>query len=181
MYYNIILEIKQGNLDVLDKVYLDYKSKFFSFAKKRYPSINIEEIEDIYQDTIIVFYQNIRRGVLTEIKTSISAYIIQVGKIKLIKYLKEQNKLREQHGYYSELQKKEIEYDLRIDKSVKFIFSKMSDSCKEILDLFYYQKKSMQEIASILNYKNADTVKSKKSRCITTFNSNVNKIYFDEE
>jgi hypothetical protein len=39
----------------------------------------------------------------------------------------------------------------------------------------------MDEIALILNYKNGDTIKSKKSRCISTFNNNVNKIYFDEK
>jgi RNA polymerase sigma-70 factor (ECF subfamily) len=57
----------------------------------------------------------------------------------------------------------------------------MSDSCKQILNLFYYEKKSMDEIALILNYKNGDTIKSKKSRCISTFNNNVNKMYFDEK
>ena len=39
----------------------------------------------------------------------------------------------------------------------------------------------MDEIALILNYKNADTVKSNKSRCISNFNTNVNKMYFDED
>ena len=39
----------------------------------------------------------------------------------------------------------------------------------------------MDEIALLLSYKNADTVKSKKSRCISTFNANVNRIYLDGE
>jgi DNA-directed RNA polymerase specialized sigma subunit len=73
------------------------------------------------------------------------------------------------------------EYDSRIDQAVTFIFSKMNDTCKQILNLFYYEKKSMEEIATILNYKNADTVKSKKSRCISKFNSNVNNLYLNEE
>jgi RNA polymerase sigma-70 factor (ECF subfamily) len=51
------------------------------------------------------------------------------------------------------------EYNMKIDQCVKFIYSKMTASCKRILHLFYFEKKSMGEIAQILGYKNSDTVK----------------------
>jgi len=181
MIENIIIKIKSGDLVELDKIYLDIKPKFIAFAKRQFPSVSIEEIEDIYQDTIIVFYQNIKRGILTEINSSLSAYIIQIGKIKLIQHTDQLNKLRDKKSAFADAMLTEGEYDSKIDKAVKFIFSKMSDSCKQILNLFYYEKKSMDEIALILNYKNADTVKSNKSRCISNFNTNVNKMYFDED
>jgi len=181
MQENIIPKIKSGDLLELDKVYLAIKPKFIAYAQRQFPAVPLEEIEDIYQDTIIVFYQNIKRGVLTEITSSLSAYIIQIGKIKLIQYTEQYTKSRDAQANFADKQIKELEYDAKIDQAVKFIFSKMTDSCKQILQLFYYEKKSMDEIAIMLNYKNADTVKSKKSRCIATFNTNVNKIYFDEE
>lgn len=181
MQENIILKIKSGDLLELDKVYLAIKPKFIAYAQRQFPSVPVEEIEDIYQDTIIVFYQNIKRGVLTEITSNLSAYIIQIGKIKLIQYTDQFTKSRDANANFADKQIKGEEYDAKIDKAVKFIFSKMTDSCKQILQLFYYEKKSMDEIALMLNYKNADTVKSKKSRCISTFNANVNNIYFDEE
>jgi RNA polymerase sigma-70 factor (ECF subfamily) len=34
------------------------------------------------------------------------------------------------------------------------------------VDLYYYQKKSMQEISDLLNYKNADTAKNQKCKCM---------------
>jgi len=181
MHENVIQKIKLGDLGELDKVYLDIKPKFISYARRRFSAISIEEIEDIYQDAIIVFYQNIKRGVLHEISSSISAYIIQIGKIKLIQYAEEKNKTYVSHDKFIDNVLTAAEYNSQIDQAVKFIFSKMSDSCKQILNLFYYEKKSMDEIALILDYKNGDTIKSKKSRCISTFNNNVNKIYFDEK
>ena len=159
MIENIIIKIKSGDLVELDKIYLDIKPKFIAFAKRQFTSVSIEEIEDIYQDTIIVFYQNIKRGILTEINSSLSAYIIQIGKIKLIQHTDQLNKLRNKKSAYADAMLSEVDYDSKIDKAVKFIFSKMSDSCKQILNLFYYEKKSMDEIALILNYKNSDTVK----------------------
>jgi RNA polymerase sigma-70 factor (ECF subfamily) len=178
---SIIDKIKNGDLSELDKVYLEIKPKFISYASKQFPGIKMEVIEDVYQDTIIVFYQNIKRGILTEIKSSLSAYIIQIGKIKFIQHLESDKKEREMKGGFIDNTIAHEEYDNKIDQAVKFIFSKMTDACKQILHLFYYEKKSMDEIALMLDYKNADTVKSKKSRCISTFNNNVNKLYFDEE
>jgi RNA polymerase sigma-70 factor (ECF subfamily) len=177
---NIIDKIKTGDLSELDKVYLEIKPKFIAYASKQFPGISMEIIEDVYQDTIIVFYQNIKRGILSEIKSSLSAYIIQIGKIKLIQHLDNVKKDREMKVMFIDNTIAHEDYNNKIDQAVKFIFSKMTDACKQILHLFYYEKKSMDEIALMLEYKNADTVKSKKSRCISTFNANVNKLYFDE-
>lgn len=178
---NQIEKILSGDLTELDKIYVQLKPKFLSFAQKQFPTIDVETLEDIYQDTIIMFYQNIKRGLLTEITSSISAYIIQIGKINLIKHLESVNKNKEIKGRFFDNEILPEEYDASIDRAVKFIYSKMTEACKQILNLFYFEKKSMDEIALILDYKNADTVKSKKSRCISSFNSKVNNMYFYEE
>jgi RNA polymerase sigma-70 factor (ECF subfamily) len=176
-----IEKIRSGDLTVLDKVYIEIKPQFLNFAKKQFPSIEIEDLEDIYQDTIVVFYTNIKRGLLTEITSSLSAYIIQIGKIKLIQFSEKQQKTRDLKNSYSNSEIKFEDYDAGIDQAVQFIFSKMSDACKQILNLFYYEKKSMDEIAMILQYKNADTVKSKKSRCISQFSINVQNMNLKDE
>lgn len=181
MQREIISKIRSGDLNALDKVYLDVKPKFIAYAQRQFPGVNLEDVEDIYQDTIIVFYQNIKRGALTEITSSLSAYVIQIGKIKLLQYVDKSSKIMLSGTNLVDKHILVEEYDAKIDQAVRFIFSKMTDACKQILNLFYYEKKSMDEIALMLNYKNADTVKSKKSRCISTFNANVNKMYFDEE
>jgi RNA polymerase sigma-70 factor (ECF subfamily) len=165
---------------VLDKIYIDNQSKFYAYAKRQFPSVPLEDVEDIYQDTIIVFYQNIRREILVEIKSNLSAYIIQIGKIKLIHYVEKERKKTNLFEMFKDSDISIDEYDHKIDLAVKFIFSKMSDSCKQILNLFYFEKKTMDEIATLLEYKNSDTVKSKKSRCISNFYKNVTNMSTDE-
>jgi RNA polymerase sigma factor (sigma-70 family) len=180
MNNNIVLKIRDGDLKILDEIYLEVKPIFISFAKKNFSSIQGEDIDDIYQDSIIIFYQNIRRGVLTEIHSSVSTYIIQIGKIKLIQHSNQLKKTRNVKENLVAKKDDESFYNKKIDDAVQFVFSKMTDSCRQILHLFYFEKIPMDKIALLLNYKNADTVKSKKNRCISTFNSNVSKIYFDE-
>ena len=169
-----IHRIKNGNLEELDKVYKDMKPKFFSYAKSSFSKIDIEDIEDAYQDTMLDFYNNIQRGLLTEISSSLSAYRIQIGKMKLIKVSDKKNP-------YTTLSNIEDlaalqNYDHRIDDMVKFVFGNVSENCKKILDLFYFKRKSMDEIATELGYKNADTVKAKKNRCISKLSEQVTKM-----
>lgn len=44
--------------------------------------------------------------------------------------------------------------------------SRLGVGCRKILLLFYYFKKSMDEIATELNYTNADNAKAQKYKCI---------------
>ena len=169
-----ILKIKNGNLEELDKVYKEMKPKFFSYAKSTFRKMDIEDIEDAYQDTMMDFYNNIQRGSLTEISRSLSAYIIQIGKVKLIK-LSDKKNLFVTLNNIEELTALQ-NYDHRIDDMVKFVFGNVSENCKKILDLFYFKRKSMDEIATELGYKNADTVKAKKNRCISKLSEQVTKM-----
>jgi RNA polymerase sigma factor (sigma-70 family) len=42
---------------------------------------------------------------------------------------------------------------------------KLEGRCRELLLLYYYEERSMEEIASTLGFANADTAKSKKYQC----------------
>jgi RNA polymerase sigma-70 factor (ECF subfamily) len=45
-------------------------------------------------------------------------------------------------------------------------FNQLGDPCHSLLDLFYYHKNSMEEIALALNYKNPETAKNQKYKCM---------------
>ena len=55
-----------------------------------------------------------------------------------------------------------------IEETVRRIVTSMEDPCKTILWSFYWDGKSLATIAKELpKYKNADSVKTQKSRCLT--------------
>ncbi len=184
MHQEIIEEIRNGNLAQLDRIYLEVKQPFFSFARKQFPTTLNEEIEDIYQDSVIDFYKNIQRGVLTDIEISFSSYIIHIGKMKLIKHAEKKQKVK-----FSDVEQLvELPIDttqqvdwVKVERIVDFIFTNTDESCKSILELFYYRKMSMDEIAKQLGYKNGDVVKAKKSRCITRITESVLKMFKEKE
>lgn len=57
-----------------------------------------------------------------------------------------------------------LEYESRMEK-VESAFGELGEKCRKILRMFYFEKKRMEQIASDLNYANAQTVKNLKGRC----------------
>jgi RNA polymerase sigma-70 factor (ECF subfamily) len=181
MNRNRLKKIKEGDLQELDKIYLEVKPLFVKFAQEKYKNTPYEVIEDVFQDTIVDLYHNIKTGALEEIHTSLSAYLIYIGNSKLGSYLNESKQVIANDSYFAENAIELDEYDHKIDNAVKFILTKMNDSCKKILNLFYFNKKSLDEIAYLLGYKNGDVVKVQKSRCISSISAKVNKIVLEDE
>lgn len=53
---------------------------------------------------------------------------------------------------------------------------KLPEDCQKVLKLFYFNEYDMESIARELNYKNADTAKSKKSLCMKSLFNELKKM-----
>lgn len=53
---------------------------------------------------------------------------------------------------------------------------KLPEDCQKVLKLFYFSEYDMESIARELNYKNADTAKSKKSVCMKNLMNELKKM-----
>ncbi|EOZ91576.1 RNA polymerase sigma-70 factor, ECF subfamily, putative [Indibacter alkaliphilus LW1] len=163
-----IQSLKSGNKKALDEIYLKYKKPFIDFSN-RY-QIPHEDALDIFQDSIIVLYENILKGKLSDLSSSLKTYLFAVGKYKILSYIKSKNA-------FSSIEISEIEIldkidiieietqDLRL-KHLHDTFSKLGIKCQEILKLFYYQGLGLDEIQELMGYDSKDTAKSQKSRCL---------------
>jgi len=59
---------------------------------------------------------------------------------------------------------------------MEMALGKMGEPCKSLLDAYYLQKKSMQEIAAEFGYTNADNAKTQKYKCLVR----LKKIFFSQ-
>jgi DNA-directed RNA polymerase specialized sigma24 family protein len=50
---------------------------------------------------------------------------------------------------------------------VQQAFSQSTDTCRQVLSYFYYENLSHDEIAARMGYKNSDTCKTQKMKCLT--------------
>ena len=53
-----------------------------------------------------------------------------------------------------------------LKKQLNLLLADLGDSCRKILELFYYENLSMKEIVSHLHYENEQVVRNKKYKCL---------------
>lgn len=155
-----------GDESALVEVYEAYKSEFLNFFKTY--DINLESILDIYQESIIVIYQKIIVENYELTSSSLKTYIFGIGKHKVYDYFKKRKSqthlfetlIVDNEGYVKD--EEPNLYELTLAKNIKLL----SNSCQDLLKRFYYRGLSIKEIVEQTDYKDENTVKSYKSRCL---------------
>lgn len=177
----LLAAIRNGDERSLDELYSVNKSKFFAYARGYLKDEAV--LEDIYQDTIIAFYENVRTGKVRELKSSISTYIIGIGKFMMFGYLrKEKSAIRINDMESGELERvfhfylETVQDENEALAVVRQAIQRIGEPCRTLLQLFYYEEKDNAAIMEMLGYANTNVVKSQKYRCLQTLKAIVEKI-----
>lgn len=158
--------LRNDDKKALEEVYIKHKLAFMNYAIRF--DISKEIVLDIYQESIIALYQNFIINKVVLEKSSIKTYLFGIGKNKIYKFLKEQNKLIRKtvsQDDYVEIKIEEnhpTDFQIKLSKNLKLI----SESCQDILKLYYYRNLTIDEIVEQTEYKDSNTVRSHKSRCM---------------
>ena len=156
----------EGNEKALKTVYGNYKSEFVNYFRKY--NINTEDLLDIYQDSIIVVYQKFSNKKVELKNSSLKTYLYGIAKNKIYDYFKLKNY---KTNDFEDLKVNDKEFELKKEPSLyeKLLakhLKSISESCQEVLRLYYYRNLSIKEIVLKTDYKDENTVKSHKSRCL---------------
>lgn len=181
----LILKIKE-DAEALGIVYKKCKSSALQFLRKiNYQSNERIDIEDIFQDSMIVLYENIvHKDFVLASNTSLQTYLNSVCRNQLLKKIGKNNsvELNENKGIDDDEQDNVMEFNpLITDTLDEFEDTKEKQfnaiekalekiklaggHCYELLTLFWYHKKSMNELTYIFGYTNAANTKSQKAKC----------------
>ena len=182
--HEIISKIKE-NSDALGIVFKKCKPGAIQFLRKiNYQSNERIDIEDIFQDAILVLYENIvNKDFILASNTSLQTYLNSVCRNQLLKKIGKNNvvELKENKGN-DEDHDEVMEFNpLIADVLEDFVdikeqqFNAMEEAlekikeagghCYELLTLFWYHRKSMSELSEVFGYSNADNTKNQKARC----------------
>lgn len=140
-----------------------YKAETFVIAN----SGTAEEAKDIYQEAFIAVWQNLKAGrFIAQNGSSMEAYLFQIVKYKWYDYLKAAKRMKllpvEDHGFIKAAYNEEEQHYI---EKVEQHFKNLGEPCKEVLTLFYFMKKNMQQIAACFSWTEA-TAKNNKYRCL---------------
>ncbi|GAB4046458.1 RNA polymerase sigma factor [Spirosoma litoris] len=144
-----------------------------------------DDAKDIYQESLIVLYEKVRSGSL-ELHCQLKTYLYSIGRRLWLKQLAQRNRfvVRDVETPVSnELAVDNLNDDLADHEERDRQFDLMADSldrlgepCRTLLDDFYIQHLSMQEITEKFGYTNADNAKTQKYKCLMR----LKRLFFSE-
>ena len=154
--------------------------------------ISDEDIDDIFQESLLVLMQKVKSGsVVSTHDGALFSYLVQIGKLTACNLIRKKRAQSlddavtfspylhniEEAGDDIAVDEKQQMQDKFLDK----LFDRIPSECGTLLKHFYWNRKPMDEIASILGMRNADSVKSKKSKCMNRIREIAARIIEDDE
>jgi len=179
----MLKEIKYSDSELVDmlkssdtaKVDLAYKQIYLAHSEmvKTYVRRNSgtsEDAVDLFQDTMIVIYNNVRKKDF-ELNSQLNTYIFSIARNVWYKKLRKMNKTLsiDESSYRigdDELNGLEIIEKLEKFEYLQSSISKLGKDCSNVLKSFYYDKKSMKQIGKEMNYASEQVARNKKMSCL---------------
>jgi RNA polymerase sigma factor (sigma-70 family) len=136
-----------------------------------------DDAKDIFQEAMIVLYEKARSGTF-ELSCQIKTYVYSVSRRLWLKRLQQLSRYAEIGNSDSVVP---VEDDLedhgrknREFEMMENAIGHLGEPCKGLLEAFYLQKRTMQEIAIDFGYTNAENAKTQKYKCLMR----LKKIFF---
>ena len=173
-----LINLFQSNrTEALSKIYQDHRTEFISWAMKNY-GCSLDEAKDCYQNAIIILYENVVSGKLTELNSSTKTYLFAIGKNKLRELNRENNKKEDIANLPDVVADDPVEqHHPEAVKLAMHCLEHLGEPCKSLLQEFYYHKSTMAQIMEKLGYKNEDSAKNQKYKCLVR----LRKLYLQQQ
>lgn len=160
----------------ISRFYTEYRDDFLHDIGSYYRIINSELISEIFQESVIRLWKNIRSDKLNEntLTSSLAGYLFSIGRnvaleifrqegIRFEKPIEEsENEASKKATVAEDWLWRESEQQVAVRSAVYA----MEEPCAPLLLLFYWDRLSWEDIAVQLNYKDANSAKTQKYKCI---------------
>lgn len=161
--------LKNGDTHAIERIYMLYRAEFFSWARSRYIS-SPQDLEDAWQDAVIVFFENVKNGRLLVLNSSIKTYLFAVGKNILLNCLRKNSRidLTDKHPEEPEDAQIPLEMDYSEEESeLARHFERLGKKCKDLLIKKYYYGKPIDLIRQETGMNSNNVVSASLSRCLS--------------
>ncbi len=153
--------IRAGDERSLEELYRKYYRMMVGLVVRN--SGSEEEAQDVYQDALIVLWQKVRADELV-LTSKLSTYLYSICQNLWRKELERKRRLTSSENRQEEGEEMDHDRQERI-RIVRECIDSLGETCRKVLQHYYFEKMSMAEIAEQLGFANADTAKTKKYKC----------------
>ena len=152
----------------MERLYKDNREAFILWASRKH-DLEKDDLLDIYQNAMIVLYENIRHNRIDNSDVSVSTYLYGIAKNLIYKYHRKNKMINRhqvrlsEHFKFIAVNNNEAEF---YHQALTKALASMKEPCRTILNLFYVSGKKLPAIVSEMAYSSIDVLKTQKSRCL---------------
>ncbi|KSA14190.1 RNA polymerase sigma factor [Maribacter dokdonensis] len=175
-----LIELIKEDHDYLGYIYKNNKDYCISFLRNMFPKTSSDDLNDIFQEAIIILYENIVNDDF-QLTSTIQTYLNSVCRFQILnKFRSDKKKVNHDNNF--EIIVDKLNYDNSIQDSLQPIeqseetqfnaieralkaIEKAGGNCYELLTLFWYHKKSVEELTTHFGYSNSSNTKNQKYKC----------------
>ncbi|MBS1636751.1 MAG: sigma-70 family RNA polymerase sigma factor [Bacteroidetes bacterium] len=171
--------LKQNNDIVLRALYKKFYTPVLKYVVNN--SGSSEAAEDIYQETVIVLYENVQKPGF-QLNCQLQTFIYSIAKRLWLKQLRNHGHMAkfndaddEDFVDVSDEMAEHVKKEADIEK-MNASLEELGEPCRTLLKDFYVYRLSMDDISEKFGYTNADNAKTQKYKCLQRL-----KRYFFED
>jgi RNA polymerase sigma factor (sigma-70 family) len=159
--------LRKGEEEALAELYEQNRTLVLSYVTRN--GGTTDDSEDLLQEAVIVLWERVRAEKF-EPTAKLSTFLYSIVKHKWSRRAEQlRRNVRQSEETFEISDGDAIADELLIDAEQKAAIvnamDKLDDPCKRLLLLFYWEERTTDEIARMMGFANADTVKSKKYQC----------------
>jgi RNA polymerase sigma factor (sigma-70 family) len=160
--------LRHDNL-ILSYIYKQYFYKVNAFVRKN--SGSDEDVNDVFQEAVIIIYRKLKENDLLFENRSFEVYLFSVCRFLWLKNLQkrktEKEKISESLPFNSEIYDDDLSNI--VEKNERFLlyqkhFKNISSDCQKVLQMFF-EKVPVRQIAQLMGYKSEKYTKTRKYKC----------------
>ncbi|MDQ8051460.1 MAG: sigma-70 family RNA polymerase sigma factor [Pedobacter sp.] len=164
----VVLGILNNSEEVLNKLYAGYYPMVLQFILNN--NGDEDDAKDVYQEAIIVLYNKIKTGNF-ELSSKLKTYLYSVSRRIWLKKLAHLSKRTNNIADFEDVLMVEEDVEKHEERDMQFTqmktaLERLGEPCKTIIQDFYIQNLSMQEICEKFGYTNTDNAKTQKYKCL---------------
>lgn len=139
-----------------------------------------DDAKDIFQEAMIVLYEKAKTEGF-ELSCQIKTFLYSVSRRLWLKRLQQQNRFASPGDSMEETIPVEEDLQNHEQRNEEFemmekAITHLGEPCRSLIEAYYLQKKTMQDIAASFGYTNADNAKNQKYKCLMR----LKKIFFTQ-
>lgn len=169
---NWVEKIRCQDKETLQDIYSSNRQACVEWLQRNY-NLSQEQAVEIFQISVVIMYDNVLSRKLVKANSSLRTYLFSIAKLKTLEF-----KRRSLRRYNIEqcfvdhiLGDEPVYYSQKSILKMNALIDQMAGPCKELLRLFYYNNLSIETIKIKMDYKNKNTVKTKKYKCLKRLKS----------